>query len=94
MKIFQKWGFGMAPPKPQVQRDRVNAARTVMSLLEGKTVDNPEEALEHISIVRGLFNRVAREDQWDWFFVKGQMGYPAASAAKQMGFALAIYEMR
>jgi hypothetical protein len=60
----------------------------VISLLEGQPVADQETALEHVSVVKGLFNRVAKEDQWDWFYVKGQLGYPAASVAKQIGFAL------
>jgi hypothetical protein len=67
-KIFQKWGFGMAPPKPAVQAERERAARTVICILRGEPVDDLENALEHISVVKGLFNRVAREDQWDWFY--------------------------
>jgi hypothetical protein len=88
MKIFQKWGFGMAPPKHPVQAEREEAARTVISILQGEPVGDVEKALEHIGVVKGLFNRVAREDQWDWFYVKGQLGYPAAVVAKQIGFAL------
>jgi hypothetical protein len=30
-----------------------------------------------MSIVKGLFNRIVREDQWDWFTVSGQLGYPS-----------------
>jgi hypothetical protein len=66
MKNFQK-GFGMAPPKHPVQAEREEAARTVISILQGEPVGDVEKALEHISVVKGLFSRVAREDQWDWF---------------------------
>ena len=36
-----------------------------------------EELLSSISIVKGLFNRVVRQDQWDWFTVAAQLGYPS-----------------
>jgi hypothetical protein len=75
MKIAEKWGFGMAPPKAEVQRARIAAVITVLIDNESISLTIPE-ALEHISIVKGLFNRIAREDQWDWFYVKGQFGYP------------------
>ncbi|MHA6641076.1 GIY-YIG nuclease family protein [Mesorhizobium sp. A623] len=28
-------------------------------------------------MVKGLFNRVVKEDQWDWFTVARQLGYPS-----------------
>ena len=37
-----------------------------------------------MSMVKGLFNRVFREDQWDWFTVAGQLGYPSAGLAKRI----------
>jgi T5orf172 domain len=88
MKIVQKWGFGMAPPKSLTQKERLKAARAVMALLNGEPVEDVESTLAHISVVKGLFNRVAREDQWDWFYVKGQLGYVSAGAARQIGFAV------
>ena len=36
-----------------------------------------DELLSAISTVKGLFNRVVREDQWDWFTVAAQLGYPS-----------------
>ncbi|WP_175361137.1 GIY-YIG nuclease family protein [Bradyrhizobium sp. STM 3843] len=89
MKIVQKWGFGMAPPKAPTQNERLKSVRTVLAILNGEIVQDLERALAEVSIVKGLFNRVAREDQWDWFYVKGQLGYVPAAAAKQIGFALA-----
>ena len=79
----------MAPPKTSTQKERLKSARVVLALLNGETVQDVESTLNDISVVKGLFNRVAREDQWDWFHVKGQLGYVSAAAAKQIGFALA-----
>jgi len=92
MKIAEKWGFGMAPPKPEVQRTRMEAVTTVGRLIDDQPTSLAlPEALEQISIVKGLFNRVAREDQWDWFYVKRQFGYPSAGVAKAIGFALSNF---
>jgi hypothetical protein len=33
--------------------------------------------LDAISEVKGFFNRVARQDQWGWFTVARQLGYPS-----------------
>jgi hypothetical protein len=61
MKIAEKWGFGMAPPKPEVQRARIEAVTTVGQLIDHEPITLPlPEVLEHISVVKGLFNRIAR----------------------------------
>lgn len=88
-EVFEKWGFGMAPPKPPTQRDRARAVTEVVELL-GRTQlpAQLEGHLDHLSTVKGLFNRVAREDQWDWFTVMGQLGYPSRRLAKAVGDGL------
>jgi hypothetical protein len=92
MKIAEKWGFGMAPPKAEVQAERIAAVINVSRLIDNEPISlTIPEALEHISIVKGLFNRIAREDQWDWFYVKGKFGYPSAGLAKAIGFALSNF---
>lgn len=35
------------------------------------------ETLDALSVVKGLFTRIVREDQWDWFTVSRQLGYPS-----------------
>jgi hypothetical protein len=65
-EVFEKWGFGMAPPKPAVQQERLTAASSVSAMLERNAeLCNDLTVLENISVVKGLFNRVVREDQWD-----------------------------
>lgn len=81
--VTEKWGFGMAPPKSATQRDRAVACRRVMEFLnESESRKTDEQLLEQLSIVKGMFNRIAREDQWDWFTVSAQFGYPSNSLAK------------
>jgi hypothetical protein len=40
--------------------------------------------LHNFSIVKGLFNRVARQDQWDWFTVSSQLGHPSLGTARRI----------
>ena len=46
--------------------------------------------LESLSIVKGMFNRVVREDQWDWFTVSRQLGYPPRRVSRSIGHDLGL----
>jgi hypothetical protein len=73
-EIAEKWGFGMAPPKPATQRERSLACSSTLNLLNrSEQPKASEEVLAHLSIAKGLFNRIVREDQWDWFTVSAQL---------------------
>ena len=86
-EVYKKWGFGMAPPKPSTQAARLRAAKLVFTQIEAdQPVNMGDIHLDDLSEVKGLFNRVRRQDQWDWFTVAGQLGYPS------MGLAGAIAE--
>ena len=37
-----------------------------------------------ISETKGLFTRVFKADQWDWFTVNSQLGYPSVKLAKKI----------
>ena len=68
----------MAPPKPVTQSDRIAACRHLLAVLSSRHLPNSDERCLHLlSTTKGLFNRVVREDQWDWFTVCGQLGYPS-----------------
>jgi hypothetical protein len=73
-RIEQKWGFGMAPIKTAVQKERVEAARTVLSTLAGGR-HAALGRLDDLSTVKGLFTRTYKQDQWDWFTVWEQLGF-------------------
>ena len=82
-KVAEKWGFGMAPPKAKVQSARIYGCEKLLTLLEVGRVPEPEKNnLEPISIVKSLFNRAVRADQWDWFTVCAQLGYPSRRIAR------------
>lgn len=75
-EIRHKWAFGMAPPKHPIAERRLQSVREAYAcIFLGRT---SEVALEGISETKGLFTRVAKQDQWDWFTVCGQLGYPSA----------------
>ena len=48
----------------------------------GRLPEATVEVLEAVSTVKGLFMRIVREDQWDWFTVAGQLGYPSRPVAR------------
>lgn len=89
-EIFEKWGFGLAPPKRLVQQRREHAARHVLLILS-KAIALPatQDDLDSLSEIKGLFSRVFRQDQWDWFTVTGQLGYPSGSIAKAISDSIA-----
>jgi hypothetical protein len=77
-KIAEKWGFGMAPPKLNTQRTRVKASEWLLHVLGSHNLPQSDDScLELASILKGMFNRIVREDQWDWFTVAKQLGYPS-----------------
>ena len=69
IKVHQKWGFGMAPPKERTVVLRQKAARLVLKALSGEKSTDSDSLAEAISEVKGLFNRSKKMDQWDWFVV-------------------------
>jgi hypothetical protein len=74
MRVHEKWGFGMAPVKPETQRRRGQAAIEVLGALKADSADPPSAVA--ISEVKGLFTRSYKQDQWDWFTVWTQLGRP------------------
>jgi hypothetical protein len=93
MRIEEKWGFGMAPPFPHVQAERLEASKAVLSLLVGE-IDMQAVAAQEakISLFKGLVSRSWKQDQWDWFTVWSQLGRP--SRRRLMAFTDALYAWR
>jgi T5orf172 domain len=75
-EIRQKWGFGMAPPKAETQAKRLQAAEIVTAFLDSDI--RGERLPAALSEVKGLFSRIGRQDQWDWFATSRTLGYPSA----------------
>lgn len=77
-KVAEKWGFGMAPPKSATLHERTRACEVFVGAVASVELPPANQfVLEAASVVKGLFNRVVREDQWDWFSVCRQLGYPS-----------------
>jgi len=68
-------GFGMVPPKPVKLDAYTTAAQQLLDVLSGgpATADTPAS----VSEVKGLCNRILREDQPDWALVWLWMGLPS-----------------
>jgi hypothetical protein len=89
VRIHQKWGFGMAPVKPETQKRRRQAGVTVLGLLDSmhlfKLTDHLDPLLDKaISEMKGLFTRSAAQDQWDWFTVWTQLGRPGRKRCRDI----------
>lgn len=68
------WGFGMAPFKKKTKESYLYALNDVANYIAYKNYSN--QICDSISIVKGLFNRVIKQDQWDWFTVYEYFNYP------------------
>lgn len=76
MEIVQKWGFGMAPFKPSTEQSIRKAVTSVSSFVRGDEVVIQSDLTGDISAVKGIFNRILKQDQWDWFTVYMYMDFP------------------
>ena len=83
-KIQQKWGFGMAPIKPDVQANRLKDVKKVLLIFENADTVDLTDLIASLSEVKGLFNRILRQDQWDWFNVFEQLGRPGRITSRKI----------
>jgi hypothetical protein len=91
-KVAEKWGFGMAPPKLATQRERLNASQIFLDAVAPVEIPAPDQlVLDAASVVKGMFNRIFREDQWDWFTVCRQLGYPSHGISQVIGREIASF---
>ena len=83
-------GFGMREPGAAEEARRRAAARSVSRLLRFERLPEPdEETLEAFSTTKGLFNRVLRQDQPDWFVAQVRLGYASEDRCGRIAVALA-----
>lgn len=76
MNTITKWGFGSAPFKKETARKYLNAISIVADFISQRRDIPNEELCDALSEVKGLFNRILRQDQWDWFTVNMYFDYP------------------
>lgn len=89
MEYISKWGFGMAPIKKTVDQQNRRALENVRNFVSGQACASLENLLEDLSIVKGLFKRTIKQDQWDWFTVYMYLDYPSNQDVKSIVNALA-----
>lgn len=90
-RVSEKWGFGMAPPKAKTQRERISACELCLQILCSRSLwKSDERTLQYLSTVKGMFNRVVRQDQWDWFTVYAQLGYPSHRLSRAIANEIAL----
>ena len=78
----------MAPPFAEIQLTREQACRNVRSLVEEQNLELAGKSLSEMSLVKDLFTRVWKQDQWDYFTVWSQLGRPGRKKAKTISFLL------
>lgn len=86
LEIRTKWGFGMAPVKPDAMASRQRAAERLITFLDSDFRD--VDLAKDLSDIKGLFSRIARQDQWDWFTTSRSLGYPSARMARVIAEAI------
>ena len=81
---MEKWGFGCAPFKPETHRRNKIALTQVMYYLKHEPIASGYSILDEISHVKGMFNRIIRQDQWDWFTTYMYFDYPSDVSIKRI----------
>lgn len=90
--VVTKWGFGMAPQKPHTLYANKCALNQVKQYINKMPVASGIDVCEQLSVVKGLFNRIVRQDQWDWFTTNMYFDYPPTGEASKI--AKIINELR
>lgn len=66
MKKIAKWGFGFAPQKKGTLEKRTSDIKMFLYFIQNeRKIPCDNDLIEAISNIKGLFNRIRRQDQWD-----------------------------
>ena len=87
-RVFQKWGFGMAPISPRMRQRYSDAVQAVGDFIAGR-LSMEEVSPESLSELKGMFNRCVKQDQWDWFTVYSEFGRPPVPRMRNIAGELA-----
>ena len=87
-EITEKWGFGMAPVKKDTDTQRFEACDVLIDFIKEPFLSPPEHVLDAISQTKGLFTRVWKQDQWDWFTVFDRLGRPGKKKCREISYQL------
>ena len=88
-KIIKKWGFGMAPEKTTTINKRNFAIKYVIDLIDNQKI-RKDFTVNSLSEVKGMFMRVVKQDQWDWFVTFERLGRPSIIISKKIGNQLKL----
>lgn len=88
MKNIPKWGFGMAPLKQLTENENRKALTCVRNFVIENNILISGNFLDEISRTKGIFNRIIKQDQWDWFTVYMYLDYPTYRDVKNIVSAL------
>ena len=72
--MVTKWGFGMAPFKKEQLAQYKIAFTEISNFIENQTVTI--DLLNQISLIKGFFNRICKQNQWDWFIAYAYIDFP------------------
>lgn len=87
MRDVAKWAFGMAPFKQGTNKSNADAIMALENFLKNDDIPY-ETTLDAISRVKGMFNRIIRQDQWDWMTTAAYMNFPSRKEIKVIVAAL------
>lgn len=85
-----KWGFGMAPIKKETEYNYRKALCQTVNFIYDFPIPSGITITDEISVAKGMFNRIIRQDQWDWFTVNMYLDYPSVDTCRKLINALTI----
>ncbi len=62
----------MSPVSDKASVERMISSKEIKKFLETDAVT--EDTLYHLSVIKGMFTRVFKQDQWDWFLTFESLG--------------------
>ena len=74
--MITKWGFGAAPLKRKTEYQYKKALAQVSRYVRSEPISQEIDICNEISLSKGLFSRILKQDQWDWFTVNMYFDYP------------------
>ena len=83
------WRFGMAPLSHQTEKKNREAIIIVKDYVENSENTINTELAESISWVKGMYNRILKQDRWDWHTHWDYFGYPSFEDIREIVSALA-----
>lgn len=79
MAEIKKWGFGAAPYKADTLCKNRTALECVLRYVANQQIIADTDICHEISLIKGLFNHILRQDQWDWFTTYMYFDFPRIS---------------